>query len=151
MLGSENRRRVRKNGAESTRTSDYDITRPLEAIQSQGCSTISEGSPTHPLVSRVEGENFARQGTSKERSWTIPGVIFIESNLVYYLLGWTRYLLYISCLWRLLWIFAPVRIFVVLIFVILLFFLKSRFCFCLSLSSSSSISYGFLEHLSLLI
>lgn len=32
------------------------------------------GSPTHPLVSRVEGENFARQGTSKERSWTIPVV-----------------------------------------------------------------------------
>lgn len=54
------------------------------------------GSPTHPTVSRIEDENFVRQGTSRER-WTIPGAIFIKSNLLYYLLEErSAHLLYIN-------------------------------------------------------
>jgi len=43
MLGKENQPKAKKNGEESTRASDCDITRPPEATRSRGCSTTSDG------------------------------------------------------------------------------------------------------------
>lgn len=152
MLGSKSRWKARKDGVDSTRVSGYDMTRPQEAIQSRGCSAISDGSSIYSMVSRIEGRNFVCRGKGEGR-WLALDVIFINSNLLYYLsLGWTAYLLYISVRGFSLWIWlAPVRVIIVLIFVVFFLFFKGCFCFCLSLSSCSCVSYRLLKHLRLVI